>query len=55
MFQEYQVEGITEEVINVETENPVYYLLHHPVIRENRTATTMRFVSDASSHERVAL
>ncbi len=41
-----------EEVKNVETENPTYYLPHHLVIRENRATTKLQVVSDASSHER---
>lgn len=52
VIQEYLAEGIVEEVPNVETENQVYYLPHHPVIKENRTTTKLRIVFDASSHEK---
>lgn len=52
VFQEYLAEGMIEEVTKFETENTVYYLPHHPVIRESRTTTKLRVVFDASSHER---
>jgi len=51
VFQEYLAEGIIEEV-DVDTENLVYYLPHHPVIKENRATTKIRVVFDASSHEK---
>ncbi len=41
VFQEYLAEGIVEEVINVDTENLVYYLPHHPVIKESRATTKL--------------
>lgn len=49
---EYLTEGIIEKVDNLTTENLVYYLPHHPVIKENRSTTKMRVVFDASSHEK---
>lgn len=52
VIQEYISEGIIEYVTNVETENPVYYLPHHPIIKESRSTTKLRIVFDASSHER---
>ena len=52
VIQEYQAEGIIEDVTNVETENPVYYMPHHPIIKESRITTKLRIVFDASSHER---
>lgn len=52
VMNEYMAEGIIEEVIHLSTENPVYYLPHHPVIIENRSTTKIRIVFDASSHEK---
>lgn len=34
------------------TNGPMYYLPHHPVIKEDRAATKLRVVFDASSHEK---
>lgn len=52
VIQEYLAEGIIEDVTNVETENPVYYIPHHPIIKESRITTKVRIVFDASSHDR---
>lgn len=52
VIKKYLAEGIVEEVTNVETENPVYYMPHHPIINENRITTKLRIVFDALSHER---
>lgn len=52
VFQEYLAEGIIEEVAKFETKNLVYYMPHHPIVKESRTTTKLRVVFDASSHER---
>ena len=40
-------------MVNDKVKNgPVYYLSHHPVIKEDRATTDLRVVFDASSHEK---
>lgn len=52
---EYLAEGIIEKVDDLKMEHPVYYMPHHPVIRENRSITKMLVVFDASSNEKEML
>ena len=50
VIDDYIEQKIVEKVECEETENPVYYLPHHAVIKEERS-TSLRVVFDASSHE----
>ncbi|XP_066961192.1 uncharacterized protein [Macrobrachium rosenbergii] len=51
VFEEYEKYDIIEEVPHSEISSiyPVYYLLHHPVIRESSNSTKVRPVFDASA------
>ncbi len=45
-------ESIVEMVNDNETNGSVYYLPHHPIIKEDRATTILRVVFHASSHEK---
>ncbi|XP_037501184.1 uncharacterized protein LOC119375059 [Rhipicephalus sanguineus] len=47
----YLESGHAEHVTESATQNPVYYMPHQPVIRNDSTTTKLRVVFDASSHE----
>ena len=47
-FQDMLDEGVIEEVKEDSDQNPVFYLPHHPVIKESSTSTKVRPVFDAS-------
>ena len=51
VFRELEQKGIIEEVSEDEAHNvpyPVFYLPHHPVVKESSTTTKIRPVFDAS-------
>lgn len=52
VIQEYLSEGIVEIVHSKSPDNPIYYLPHHAIVREQRTTTKLRVVFDASVHEK---
>ena len=49
VFSDLEKEGIIEEVTSLETDNPVFYLPHRPVVREDSLSTKIRPVFDASA------
>lgn len=55
VIQEYLAEGILKMVHSKSSDNPIYYLPHHAIVREQRTTTKLRAVFDASSHAKDSL
>ena len=55
VIQEYLSEGIVEIVHGKTSENPIYYLPHPAILKEQRATTKLRVVFDASSHARDSL
>uniref|UniRef100_A0A915AYL9 Uncharacterized protein n=1 Tax=Parascaris univalens TaxID=6257 RepID=A0A915AYL9_PARUN len=51
-FDEQLNMGIIEDVTNSQSEGPVYYMPHQPVVRPGRATTKIRIVYDASSKTR---
>ena len=50
VFVEYEAQGFIEEISSEVAESkPVYYMPHHPVIKEDSTSTRVRPVFDASA------
>jgi hypothetical protein len=49
VFVEYESLGIVEEVKETDIARPVFYLPHHPVVKESSTSTKIRPVFDASA------
>ncbi len=50
VFEEYEAQGFIEEVSSESTvSQPVYYMPHHPVVKEESTSTKVRPVFDASA------
>lgn len=50
MIKDYVVQEIIERVKSEDTNNPVYYLPYHTIIREEMS-NSLRVAVDASSHE----
>ena len=48
VFSDLEKQGIIEEILPEETSNPVFYLPHRPVVREDSLSTKVRPVFDAS-------
>lgn len=55
VIQEYLSDGIVELVHSKSSDNPIYYLPHHAIVREQRTTTKLKIVFDASAHEKNSL
>ena len=49
VFSDLESKGIIEEVTALDSSNPVFYLPHRPVVREDSSSTKIRPVFDASA------
>lgn len=54
-IQQYLNESFLEPISNNESSLPVYYLPHHPVVKESSTTTKVRVVYNASSRSSTGL
>lgn len=52
VIHEYLSEGIVEIVHSKSSDNPIYYLPHHDIVREQRTTTKLRVAFNTSAHEK---